>query len=210
MTCPSAAAIHEAYERKGALPADLQGLVSSMRLHGPAFPVAASVGDNLWLHRAIAAAGRGSVLVVATKPDVNRRRDDGGDRPAREFGYWGELMTLAAMHRGLRGLLIDGWVRDRDAIVGMRFPVFCRGVSLRGTTKDPSCPGALGEPVEIGGISIAAGDLVVGDADGAVVVAGSEAGGVLRAARERVLLEKRTLLRIRAGESTLRVLGLEH
>lgn len=117
-------------------------------------------------------------------------------------------MTAAARRRGLAGLLIDGHVRDREAIVESGFPVFCRGVSVRGTSKDPGADGSLGRPVEIGAITIAERDLVVGDADGVVVVAGAEAPAVVERARRLAERERRLLTRIAAGESTLQVLGL--
>lgn len=180
-----------------------------MRLFGPAFPVATAVGDNLWLHRAIEAAGRGSVLVAGAGPSGVSQDDRGGEDPARAFGYWGELMTVAAMRRGIQGLLIDGHVRDRDAIVGLGFPVFCRGLSVRGTGKDPASPGGLLGPIAIGGVPVAEGDLVVGDSDGAAVVARQDAPGVLERARERAAREREILAKLRDGESIVRLLALE-
>lgn len=203
----TAAGVHEAYGRRGALPSGLRALESSMRFFGPAYPVASAFGDNLWLHRALARAPSGSVLVVRTIAPAHRRSRDGASR-RRTFGYWGELMTAAARRRGLAGLLIDGHVRDREAIVESGFPVFCRGVSVRGTSKDPGADGSLGRPVEIGAITIAERDLVVGDADGVVVVAGAEAPAVVERARRLAERERRLLTRIAAGESTLQVLGL--
>jgi 4-hydroxy-4-methyl-2-oxoglutarate aldolase len=203
------ATVHEAYGRRGALPAALQALEGSMRLHGQAYPVAAVVGDNLWVHRALDAARRGDVLVVATIPSDPRDDESDGSTREREYGYWGELMTTAALRRGLGGLVIDGWVRDRDAIVESGFPVFSRGVSIRGTTKDPGALGTHGRPIEIGGVSVAAGDLVVGDGDGVVVVATGDVASVLGRAEQRVEAERDLLERIRAGESLLRALGLE-
>src|SRR6476646_7473706 len=92
------------------------------RVSAPAFPVTCTTTDNLAIHVAVAEAPAGSVLVV-----------DVGDDGAR--GYWGEVLTTGAEARDLRGLVIDGGVRDVDALEGHRFPVFSTMVALRGATK---------------------------------------------------------------------------
>jgi regulator of RNase E activity RraA len=89
---------------------------------------------------------------------------------APAFGYWGELMTRAAQARGLAGLVILGGVRDVDALEALGFPVFASAVCMRGTSKDPLCPGTLGEPVRLGEAVVSPGDLVVGDRDGVVAL----------------------------------------
>ena len=92
-----------------------------------------------------------------------------------ELGYWGEVLTTAAQSRGIAGLVIDGGVRDTTALEAHGFPVFATTVALRGASKNR--PGAVGAPVEVGGVSVAAGDWLVGDADGvAVVSAGGDRG----------------------------------
>ena len=209
MNSLSSATLHEAHGKRGALPAEIQALGGRMRIRGPAFPVATAVGDNLWLHRAVKAAEPGTVLVVGTIAwDAPAPREEVRTSPATA-GYWGELLTAAAKRRGLAGLVIDGHVRDREGIVGSGFPVFCRGLSIRGTSKDAAAPGAVGQPVTIGEVVVEAGDLVVADADGVVVIPDEAAPAVLRRGEELIEQERRHLARIRAGESTLRVLGLE-
>ena len=211
MSSPSSAALHEAHGKRGALPAGIQALDARMRIRGPAFPVVTAVGDNLWLHRAVRAAEPGAVLVVGTTAWEDPDPEPGAKHrtsPAAS-GYWGELLTAAAMRRGLAGLVIDGHVRDREAILGSGFPVFCRGLCIRGTSKDAAAPGALGRPLTIGEVVVGAGDLVVADADGVVVIPDEAAAAVLRRGEALVAEERRHLARIRAGESTLRVLGLE-
>ncbi len=208
MSSLSSATLHEAHGKRGALPAEIQALDGRMRIRGPAFPVATAVGDNLWLHRAVKAAEPGSVLVVGTIAWDAPARGARRTFPATA-GYWGELLTAAAKRRGLAGLVIDGHVRDRERIVVSGFPVFCRGLSIRGTSKDAAAPGALGQPVTIGEVVVEPGDLVVADADGVVVIPDEAAPAVLRRGEELVEQERRHLARIRAGESTLRVLGLE-
>jgi 4-hydroxy-4-methyl-2-oxoglutarate aldolase len=92
------------------------------RLAAPALPVRCTPGDNLAIHVAVGSAPRGHVLVV-----------DVGD--VAERGYWGEVLTTGAESRGLSGLVIDGGVRDIDAIAAHGFPVFSATIALRGATK---------------------------------------------------------------------------
>src|SRR6195256_3227044 len=107
------------------------------RVSAPAFPVNCSTADNLASHGAGAEAPAGSVLVVNV-----------GHEPAR--GYWGEVLTTGAEARGLRGLVIDGGVRDVDALEKHAFPVFSTMIALRGATKNR--PGSVGEAGTVGDV----------------------------------------------------------
>ena len=187
--------LHEAQGCQGAFPARIAPLVPESVLVGAAFPVRTRAGDNLWLHRAIAAAPVGSALVVA----VNQVQD---------AGYWGEVMAEAALARGIVGLVIDGQVRDRDRLVALGFPVFCTGLAIRGTVKDPASPGSCGEPVVIGEAVVRTGDLVYGDHDGVVVVAQRAAATIARKAVERKRREVGIIERLRNGETSMEVYGL--
>jgi 4-hydroxy-4-methyl-2-oxoglutarate aldolase len=124
-----------------------------------------------------------------------------------EFGYWGEVLTTAAQSRGVAGLVIDGGVRDTGALEAHEFPVFATTVALRGASKNRT--GVLGAPVEVGGVSVAAGDWLVGDADGVAVVRGAAIEDVLRAGRARVEKEERIFGSLRQGQTTLELLGLD-
>ncbi|GII25076.1 RraA family protein [Planosporangium mesophilum] len=189
-----AATLHEAAGRIGALPSRFRPVDPALRLAGPAFPVLCPVGDNLWLHRAIYAASPGDVLVVQTGL-------------GEEYGYWGEITTVAAQERGLAGLVIDGGVRDCERISDLGFPVFSAVRSIRGTLKDHTRPGALGAPVLLGDVLVRRGDLVVGDADGVVALPADRVEEVLAAGEERERKEADVLARLRAGESTLDIYG---
>jgi 4-hydroxy-4-methyl-2-oxoglutarate aldolase len=189
-----AATLHEASGQRGALASAIKPIASGMRLAGPAFTIATPPGGNLWIHRALAAAAPGDVLVVATS---------GG----YEFGYWGDVMTVAARTRGIAGLVIDGCVRDSDAIARLEFPVFARGICIRGTKKDEGAPGSLRAPIVLADAAVEPLDLVVGDADGVVVVAREEATEVLEKAREREAREAEIVERLRKGETTLDIYG---
>jgi 4-hydroxy-4-methyl-2-oxoglutarate aldolase len=189
-----AATLHEAAGKSGALPSPIKPVAPAFRLCGPAFTVRGPPGDNLWLHRALAAAAPADVIVA----------DLGGHY---EAGYWGEIMSTAAKSRGLGGLVIDGCVRDGTLLAEIGFPVFARGLCIRGTTKDQRGAGALASAIRIGEVAVAAGDLVLGDADGVVVIPRERAADVVAAARERALREEQVLQRCRAGETTLDIYG---
>lgn len=191
----SAATLHEAAGRIGALPAEIKPIHASFRVSGPAYPVRCAPGDNLWLHRAVYAAAPGDVLVA-----------DVGD--GREFGYWGEILSCAAICRGLGGLVINGGVRDGDRMLEVGFPVFASGLCIQGTVKDPGCDGSLAQPVVIGSVTVRARDLVVGDGDGVVVLPAADAPQVLVRAGERDREELEVMRRLREGETTLGIFGL--
>jgi 4-hydroxy-4-methyl-2-oxoglutarate aldolase len=137
------ASLSEVQGGRGIIDAPLRPLFVPCRTTGPAFPVALPVGDNLSLHHALASAPHGSVLAVACG-DISH-------------GFWGEIATVAALARGIAGLVTDGAVRDSDAIRRLNFPVFCGGVHIRGTVKDK--PGSVRAPVVLGGVMIRPGRL---------------------------------------------------
>ncbi|MFM9694248.1 RraA family protein [Streptomyces europaeiscabiei] len=183
----SSATLSEASGLSVALAPEVRSLWAGARLCGPAFTVQGAGGDNLALHHAVLQAPPGSVLVA--------------DLGAARFGHWGEILTVAAQHRGIVGLLIDGGVRDAAEIKGLGFPVFSRNNSIAGTRKD--FPGVFGRPVNVGGITVHTGDLVIGDVDGVVALPTSDTERILDRADARVAHENELLKRLREGHSTL-------
>jgi 4-hydroxy-4-methyl-2-oxoglutarate aldolase len=161
---------------------------------GPAVPVRCTPGDNLAIHVGVVRAGPGSVLVV-----------DVGDEP--ELGYWGEVLTTAAEARGIAGLVIDGCVRDVDALAAHGFSVFSAGIALTGATKNRA--GSVGHPVVAGEVHVDPGDWIVADADGVVVVPHATLAEVRTAARARTEKEADLFRRLRAGDTTIDLLGLD-
>jgi len=189
-----AATVHEAYGAKGALSCDIKPIDPSGRVCGPAVTVSGRPGDNLILHKAIYVAEPGDVLVATV----------GG---YTEAGPWGEIMTVAAQARRIAGLIIDGSVRDSSAIRRLRFPVFSRAISIKGTTKETL--GLINHSIIMGGILIHPGDIVLGDADGVVVVAASDLTWVLEKCRQRREKEEKVMEEIKRGKSTLELYGLD-
>lgn len=183
----ASATLSEAATTGIALSPELQSLWAGARLCGRAFTVQGAGGDNLALHHAVLQAPPGSVLVA----------DLGGAR----FGHWGEVLAVAAQHRGLAGLLIDGGVRDAAEIEALGFPVFSRNNSILGTRKD--FRGVFGRPVTVGGITVRSGDLVVGDVDGVVVLPAADAEQILDRADARVAHENELMAQLRKGRNTL-------
>ncbi len=191
----SAATLHEAAGRIGALPHAIKPLNDAFTVCGPAVTVSGPSGDNLWLHRAIYIAQPGDVLVAHV----------GG---GFEYGYWGDIMTTAARERGLGGLVIDGCVRDGAVLRQAGLPIFSRGLALRGTGKDFGATGWINHPVLLGEITVAPGDLVVGDDDGVVVLPRAQVGTVIAAARAREAKEADVLRQLAQGARTLDIYKL--
>jgi 4-hydroxy-4-methyl-2-oxoglutarate aldolase len=188
------ATLHEAARKIGALPSAIKPVAPHFRFAGSALTVHSPGGDNLWLHRALDVAQPGDVLVVHVSG-------------AYEHGYWGEVMSTMAKVKGLAGLVIDGCVRDSLLLAEMGFPVFSRGLCIRGTGKDFGATGWINHPVMIGNVTVQAGDLVAGDADGVVVIPAGRAAAVVDMAIRRESEETAICRRLEAGESTLDVYG---
>lgn len=190
------ATLHEAAGKTGALPHEIKPVAPQFRLCGPAVTVHSPGGDNLWLHRAIYVAERGDVLVVHVSDQY-------------DHGYWGEIMSVAAQARGLGGLVIDGCVRDGALLRDLGFPVFARGLCIRGTGKDFGARGWVNHPVLIRDVIVQPGDLIVGDEDGVVVIAREATRHVLAAASKRAASERNIVEQLKGGATTLRIYGFE-
>jgi 4-hydroxy-4-methyl-2-oxoglutarate aldolase len=183
----SSATLSEASGLPVVLDPEIRSLWSGARLCGPAFTVQGAGGDNLALHHAVLQAPSGSVLVA----------DVGGAC----YGHWSEILTVAAQQRGIVGLLIDGGVRDAAETEALGFPVFSRNNAILGTRKNfrgvPRCP------VNVGGVLIRTGDIVVGDVDGVVALPEPDTERILDRADARVAHEHELIKRLREGHSTL-------
>ncbi|MEK9832261.1 MAG: RraA family protein [Rhodospirillaceae bacterium] len=182
--------LHEAAGRIGALPAAIKPVAPGMKICGPAFPVKGPPLDNLALHFGIDEAKPGDVIVA----------DVGGHY---EGGYFGEVMCTSAMGLKLGGLVIDGCVRDGAELAEMGWPVFSRGLAMRGTLKDLNGDLYINERIAIGEAIIEPGDLVVGDTDGVVVIPKAMAADVIEAGIAREANEAATMEKLRDGSTTL-------
>jgi 4-hydroxy-4-methyl-2-oxoglutarate aldolase len=187
------ATVYEAAGRVGLVDLPLHQVVAGTRVAGPARPVLCGQGDNLMVHAAIAHARPGDVLVL-TMPEPF------------PVALVGDLLATQAQVRGVAGLLVDASVRDLEELRDIGLPIWSRWVRVRGAEKD--VPGTIDEPVTVGGQRIAAGDVVVLDADGATVVAADRAGEVLDAARGREEREAIKRARLRGGALSYEIDGL--
>jgi regulator of RNase E activity RraA len=154
----------DAMDRLGALDYRIKPLATDSQMAGPALTVRTRPGDNLMVWKALDLARPGDVLVIATY----------GFMTASTFG---ERVVQAAKAKGVAGIVCDGACRDASGIRATGMPTFVAGTVPSSPSKDG--PGEIGGAVVCGGIVIHAGDIVVGDEDGVVVVALADAPAVV-------------------------------
>ena len=187
--------------RRGTMDGRIAPVSPSMRLAGPAFTIEVRPGDNLMIHAAIMMAKPGDVLVVDGKAD-------------RTCALMGAIMINQCRKLGLGGVILDAAARDTEELREIGFPVYSVGANPNGPTK--FVPGRINWPVSCGGVAVRPGDLVVGDADGIVVVEREKAASLLDEAAKKVADERSRIADIQAGknlkpkwlEGSLRAAGL--
>ena len=172
--------------RRGTLDGRIAAVSPSLRLAGPAFTVEVRPGDNLMIHAAMTMAKPGDVLVVDGKAD-------------RTCALMGAIMINACKKLGLGGVVLDAAVRDVEELRELGFPVYSVGTNPNGPTK--FVPGRVNWPISCGGIAVRPGDLVVGDADGVVVIEREKAPALLDAAAKKVVEERARIADIVAGRN---------
>ncbi len=187
------ATVHEAQGKAGLLRPYMRPIYPSARVAGSAVTVLCGAGDNLMIHAAIAVVQPGDVLVVATRTESTD-------------GMFGELLAESCRAHGVAGLVIDAGVRDTAEITALGFPVWSKAISAQGTSK--TIPGSVNVPIVCAGASISPGDVIVGDADGVVVVPRESAAAVVGAVEQRLAKEERTRARLKAGELGLDIYNL--
>ncbi|HLI91574.1 MAG TPA: 4-carboxy-4-hydroxy-2-oxoadipate aldolase/oxaloacetate decarboxylase [Ktedonobacteraceae bacterium] len=187
------ATVYEAAGRSGLIDVDLIQIVPGSRAAGPARTVRCGQADNLMVHAVLDQVQPGEVLVL-TMPQPE------------PVALVGELLATQARVRQVAGLLIDASARDTEELRELGLPIWTRWVRVRGATKTEV--GAINEPVVMGGATIAPGDIVVLDADGAVVVPRQRAEQVLAAAQARQEREADLRKKLEAGALSYDLHGL--
>jgi len=157
---------------------------SGLSLCGLAVTVNARPADNLMIHKALAVAMPGDIVVVST----------GGNTTSAVFG---ELMCHTATAARLGGIVVDGAIRDVERITALGFPAYSRSVSPGSCDKDG--PGEINVPISCGGTVVSPGDVVVGDNDGVVVVPARDADDVLDLVHALMERETRRIAEIHSG-----------
>jgi len=178
------AVIGDCAQRLQALPAGFNHYGGRQQFAGPALTVRVRPGDNLFLHKALDLAQPGDVIMVDA---------DGATRSA----IIGAMMTNYAKTRHIEALVVDGAIRDVKELAQIDLSVLARGATPNGPFK--SGPGEIGQSISCGGISIAAGDLIVGDEDGALVIPLADIETVILAAKEKHRLEQSWEKQIASG-----------
>ena len=181
-----AAILADVAGRRGALNGRIRPIRPHMKMAGNAFTVEVRPGDNLMIHAAMSLAKPGDVLVIDGKGDLGA-------------ALMGTIMMTACKQLGLAGVVIDGAVRDTLEIDEMDFPVFAAGANPNGPTKN--VPGRIGHPVSVGGVTVRAGDFVLGDADGVVVIEREKIASLLPLAAAKVADEAARIRAIQDGDT---------
>jgi 4-hydroxy-4-methyl-2-oxoglutarate aldolase len=185
------ATVYEANGAVGALDPGIHPLWHGAKLCGPAYTVKCAPGDNLALHLSLEHVGEGEVIVAW----------NGG----LAGGYWGGIMTYAAQVRGCTGLLIDGGIRDTEELEKVGFPAFARGTGVFRTYKHEK--GEEQVPIIVGGVEVKPGDIILGDADGAMVIPAARVQEYIANGRKRADAEAGIMERLKAGETTVQIYG---
>ena len=183
----SSAQVADCMSRLGGMDVGLKPVWPSPRVVGPALTVWCHSGDNLMLHKALSLAQPGDIVVMNTQGNINN-------------SGFGELVATTAVKMGVRGVIVDGTVRDAEAFERLGLPVYSRGICPNGCNKDGG--GEVGTIIACGGVAVRPGDVIVADRDGIAVVPLEDAGEVAALTKAQIEREEKRLAEIEKGVIT--------
>jgi 4-hydroxy-4-methyl-2-oxoglutarate aldolase len=176
--------VADSMSRLGAMDSGIRPIWHCPRIIGSALTVWCHSGDNLMLHKALTVAQPGDILVINTQGNVTN-------------SPFGELLAASVLKIGIRGLIIDGTVRDAESLEAMKLPVFARGLCPNGCNKDGA--GEVGAIIACGGVAVRPGDIIIADRDGVTVVPLADAAEVAKLSMEKVASEVKRANEIEKG-----------
>ncbi|HUA59852.1 MAG TPA: RraA family protein [Verrucomicrobiae bacterium] len=180
----SSAQVADAMSRMGAMDGGIRQIWPSGRSIGCAVTVWCHSGDNLMLHKALSLAQPGDIVVMNTQGNLVN-------------SGFGELLATSASKIGVAAVIVDGTVRDADALEALRLPVYARGLSGSGSNKDGA--GEVGAIIACGGVAVRPGDIIIADRDGVTVVPLDDAAEVARLSAAQVERERARMAEIEKG-----------
>lgn len=172
--------------RRGGLHGRIAPLSQKSKFCGPAVTVEVRPGDNLMIHAAMALAKPGDVIIVDGKGDQNS-------------ALMGAIMVNQCIALGVAAVVLDAAARDAEEIIETGFPMYSVGLNPNGPTK--FVPGRVNHPIQCGGVTVHPGDLVIGDADGVVVIEREKAPALIAEAAKKVAAERKRIEGIKSGDA---------
>ncbi|MUG72279.1 4-carboxy-4-hydroxy-2-oxoadipate aldolase/oxaloacetate decarboxylase [Paenibacillus validus] len=180
--------VHEAQGKMGLLSREIKSISSGAAICGPAVTAVCYAGDNLMIHAAIEVCRPGDILVISTIGE-------------NAIGMIGELIVMALMKRGVKGVITESGIRDAAQIRELGFPIWTKAIHSQGAVKTRG--GWVNAPAVCGGAAVNPGDLMMADDDGIVVVKRDDIQSTLEASKERMRKEEGTKEKIARGELSL-------
>ncbi|MGM0900587.1 MAG: 4-carboxy-4-hydroxy-2-oxoadipate aldolase/oxaloacetate decarboxylase [Bacillota bacterium] len=180
--------------RQNIMDARIRPTWDGARFVGPALTIMTYPSDNFMIHVGVSLAKEGDILIV-----------DAGNY--QNAGLWGEILTINAMQRKVKGLVMDGAVRDVKEIEELQFPMFASGINARGGYK--SNPGKVNVPVSCGGVAVCPGDLIVADENGIAVIPRLDIENIYALCMKKIDSEKEIIEQLNQGQDTFEIMNMQ-